>query len=442
MEDPYFVSGISFEEFFRIVDDMYDELLIYDNNYNIVYINKACIRHYGCDPDKMIGKSFYDFVYADWWGPSILPIVYQEKKAHAIKQVTFLGAELLTIAVPVFDEKNEIKYVVMNVRDSINEIDLYNPEPISYNELVSAVIVPVAESPESKKIMHYIDRLSVADSSCIIWGEAGTGKTTIARYLHSLSKRRSHQFAVMDCSLVPDDKLARELFGSDNLPGLLYRVRNGTILLKNITRLHLEAQARLVQYLTGEINFPFENKARILVSSEKNLKEEVAKGRFYPELYYTLSSGEIYVPPLRARRQDINALIQSFWGEFCAKHQTNHILTEGAREILMRANWPGNIRELKHIVERIIVMSDTLVIDIEQLPKSLFGISAIENPFEAVNENKSFDQRVEDFESALIHDAYQKFGTSRKIAKELGISQTRANNLIRKYIKGETNRQS
>ena len=76
-----YVYGMNYETFFSIVDNMYDEILIYDGQYNIVYINQACSRHYGCRPEQMIGKSFFDFVYADWWGPSILPTIYKEKKS-------------------------------------------------------------------------------------------------------------------------------------------------------------------------------------------------------------------------------------------------------------------------------------------------------------------------------------------------------------------------
>ena len=107
------IQGLDYMTFFSIVDQSYDELLIYDDNYNIVYINQACSRHYGCSSAEMIGKNFYDLVSEDWWNPSLLPIVYKEKKPFAQQQMTRVGAELLTIAVPVFDDKQKLRFVVM-----------------------------------------------------------------------------------------------------------------------------------------------------------------------------------------------------------------------------------------------------------------------------------------------------------------------------------------
>lgn len=167
-----YIYGLSYSDFFSLVDNMYDELLIYDKNCNIVYINRACSRHYGCDPKQMIGKNFYDFVHADWWGPSILPIVLKEKRAYAIKQSTFLGSELLTIAVPIFDKNNEIRFVVMNVRDIVNEVDLYNPHYLSIKDQPAKTPEPVYSSAEMQNVIQLIKRLAPLDTSCIFWGES------------------------------------------------------------------------------------------------------------------------------------------------------------------------------------------------------------------------------------------------------------------------------
>lgn len=107
---------------------------------------------------------------------------------------------------------------------------------------------------------------------------------------------------------------------------------------------------------------------------------------------------------------------------------------------MINAEWPNNIQELRYTIERLVVMTDHPAIDTDQLPKRIFGIVDTDEPF-SLSENENFDTRVANFESALIHDAYQKYGTSRKIAEQLGISQTKANNLIRKYLKPEEHAQ-
>ena len=99
----------------RLVDELYDEVCIYDNHYRMVYINKACLRHYGFEPDDLIGKELTIFEHDKWWDTSILPHVYRDKKAYAIRQKTIVGSKLFTVAVPIFDRNNEIEFVVMSL---------------------------------------------------------------------------------------------------------------------------------------------------------------------------------------------------------------------------------------------------------------------------------------------------------------------------------------
>ena len=185
--------GLNEDLFFSLIDNMYDEILIYDANYNIVYINQACKRHYNVQPEEMIGKSFFD-LFEDWWGPSVLPTVYETKKAMAIRQKTYTNTELLTIAVPIFDEENNIKYVIMNVRDEINQIDLYNPHYISSDVTFEELGDPIAVSDEMKQVMKLVERVSQIDTTCIITGESGTGKSMVAKHMHKLGPRADQPF--------------------------------------------------------------------------------------------------------------------------------------------------------------------------------------------------------------------------------------------------------
>nr|WP_325179579.1 sigma 54-interacting transcriptional regulator [uncultured Oscillibacter sp.] len=434
-----YIYGLDFQTFFSIVDNMYDEVMVYDKNYNIVYVNRACSRHYGCPPEHMIGKSFYDFVHTDWWQPSILPIIFRDRRSYAIRQSTYLGSELLTIAAPLFNAQNEIEFVVMNVRDDVNELDLYNPQyldPIRTQHEPS--MKPVAKSLEMREVLRQVERVAQSDATCLFRGEVGVGKTVTAQYLYSLSRRRSQPMAVFNCTGMPDERMQRELFGSDKTPGLLYRMRNGTLLLENISELSLHMQTLLLKYLSDRESSPKESTqtVRLLAATDKDLKVLIRSGQFLDGLYYLLSVADIYIPPLRKRKQDIRPLIHHFLGRFCPEHHVNRHFTEGAIQALIHTEWHDNVRELQHTIERLVVMTDSPVIDTDQLPKRIFGIVDMDEGLPST-ENESFDTRVEKFEAALIHDAYQKCGTSRKVAEYLGLSQTRANNLIRKYVKSK-----
>ena len=434
-KDP---GNISLEEFKKIVDEMYDELLIYDGNYNIVYINQACCRHYGCRPDTMIGKNFFDFVNDGWWGPSILPVIYQEKHAYAIKQSTYIGSELLTIAVPLFDDDKKIKYVAMNVRDEINNVDLYNPQYISENDEKRTKIVPVHKSVEMGKALQQVAKIARMNVSCLISGEIGTGKKVLSRYLHSISRRKDKQLCSMDCDRASSEQIEQklsELINELNTRNGQCSLSGATLLMCEISQLSLKAQSLLLQLFPDTDNKGAD--VRILATTSKNLNSMVNNGQFREDLYYRLNVSDVYIPPLRRRREDIRPLIYMFIQEICNQYDVRRQFTEGVIQAMINAEWRRNVSELKYFTERLIAMSDNLMIDVDQLPASTFGIMDNEES-QNLKSAETFDEKLAKYEYYIIRDAYEKYKTSRNIAAHLGLSQTRAAKLIKKYISSDS----
>lgn len=444
------ISLYNINDIMNLIDSMYDEVLIYDNNYRIVYINKSCQRHYNCKQEDMIGKNFFDYVDNDFWEPSILPIIYKEKKPYAIKQKTYLGIELFTIAVPIFDDNNNLKYVVMNVRDNLTGIDLYNPNYSIKNTSNKQIKTPIGNSPEVKNVLEMAHRIGNVDVTCILSGESGTGKTMLARYIHSVSNRSNQPFISINCASIPENLIESELFGyekgaftganSKGKKGLFEAADKGTLLLDEISELPLSAQAKLLHVIQEQkfipvgSNKPVSVDVRIIAATNKNLKELSLNKQFREDLYYRLSVVELYISPLKNRKSDIPLLVNHFLDKFNNKYSTNKTITKSALKVLENAEWKGNIRELEHTIERLIVTNDNEVIDVINLPKTMFGI--IDNSKDInIDSNITFDEKISRYESILVKEAYRKFNTSRKLAEYLGISQTRANNLIRKYIK-------
>lgn len=444
------IFGLDFSTFFSLIDNMYDEVLIYDGNYNIVYINQACRRHYCCQPDHMIGKSFWDFVNTDWWHPSILPVVYKQKKSYAIKQVTYMGSELLTVAVPIFDENNEIRYVIMNVRDMVQDIDLYNPHYLTEPVKPRSDLVPIAVSKEMQRVLSLVHKIGAVETTSILTGESGVGKTMIARYMHHISPRKGGPYIGLNCATIPGELIESELFGyskgaftganSSGKKGLIEAADKGTLLLDEVSELSPAAQAKLLHVLQDKEFMPLGgNKlikvdVKIIAATNKNLKNLVDAGAFREDLYYRLNVVDIYIPPLRKRRSDIPHLISHFMHHFCSKYGVSRQFSDRAVNMLVDMQWKGNVRELRHVIERLVVTMDSLIIDVSQLPKNMFGIEdASDAPL--VDDDLSFDEKVSQFKSHLVQEAFQKCGSSRKLAEYLSISQSKANNLIRQYIK-------
>lgn len=443
--------NISLETIMKIIDNMYDEILIYDNRYNIVYINKACQRHYNCTAESMIGKSFFDFINKDnnSWDCSILPIVYKDRKPYAVKQKTFLGTELFTIAIPIFDEKNILKYVVMNVRDNTDGIKIYNPDYTYKDSIVKNIEPPKSNNIKMQELLKTIERIKNIDTPCILTGESGTGKTMLAKYIHSISDRANEPFVSLNCASIPTNLVESELFGyekgaftganSKGKKGLFETANKGTLLLDEISELPLSAQSKLLhvlqeqKYLPIGGNKPIEIDVKIIAATNKDLRTLVFNKQFREDLYYRLNVIELYLPPLRERKEDISFLIKSFIEKFNKKYFFSKSFTKEALEILETAQWKGNIRELQHAIERLMVTNDSSIIGIEHLSEKLPNHSSDKNSIEE-DFSMSFDEKVSHYEANLIKEAYQKFKTSRKVAQYLKISQTKANKLIRKYI--------
>lgn len=444
--DNTYFQNLDFETLIQIIDNMYDEVLIYDGSYNIVYINQACRRHYAEPPEYMIGKSFFDLEH-DWWGPSILPWVYEEKKARAIRQKTYTGKELLTIAVPLLDNDQNVKYVVMNVRDEINENDLHNPHYISSDISFDSIDQLVAKSDEMKHVLSLIKKISRIDATSIITGESGTGKSMLAKYMHSVSPRKNKSFVKVNCASIPRDLFESEFFGyvrgaftgakSTGKKGLLELANEGTLFLDEISELSLLAQAKLLtviqdkEFMPVGATKPVVVDVKIVVATNRDLKTMVSNNKFREDLYYRLNVFEVYIPPLRRRKKDILHLLDYFVNEYNNKYNLTRQLSNSVIQILLEHEWKGNVRELSHMIERLIVTVDSMVIDANHLPSNVFDLTEDDCD---LNLELSFDDRVDKYQAYIIRKAYGKFDSSRKLADHLGVTQTRAYKLIKKYI--------
>jgi transcriptional regulator with PAS, ATPase and Fis domain len=172
---------------------------------------------------------------------------------------------------------------------------------------------------------------------------------------------------------------------------------------------------------------------KIIAASNKDLKKLVEVGSFREDLYYRLSVFEIDIPPLRDRKEDVEILAYYFLNQFNEKYKKNFQVSKEAMKILLNYSWRGNIRELSHLFERLVVTLDDFIIKPHHLPTSLFEIRGDTRD----GEFDSFDDRIDQFKRNIIEESYQKHKSTRKVAKELNISQSKASRLIRQYMGDE-----
>ncbi len=299
-------------------------------------------------------------------------------------------------------------------------------------------------SPKMKALYPLLERIMESDSTVLIQGESGTGKELIARMIHYNGRRRNKRFVIVDCGATPANLIESELFGhakgaftnaTENRIGLFELAHGGTLFLDEISSLPLDLQTRLLRVLQeGQIkrvgeNLPRAVDVRVVGATNVDLKEEVEKGRFRLDLYYRLAVLRIVLPPLRERKEDIPLLADYFLQSFARKMRKDPMgWEEGVLDALARSDWPGNIRELKNVIEAAVVFSRGGVVTLEDLEWAGFVPEA---PRQALlpglsnlkPRELSLPEYLERQERALILEALRKNDWVQKnAAEELGIS--------------------
>jgi DNA-binding NtrC family response regulator len=299
---------------------------------------------------------------------------------------------------------------------------------------VDKKITSVAKSQSMKNILTVVE--SIKDSSCnvLLTGESGVGKSMIAKMLHFTSGRGDRPFLSINCATFTENLLASELFGYEKgaftgavktKEGLLEIADTGTLFLDEITEMSTNLQAKLLNVIEGGEFFrvggtrPIKADVRFIAATNQNVQTLISEGRFREDLYYRLNIMEIYIPPLRDRREDIGPLSLFFLQKHLySYHKKITGFTREAIEILMNYSFPGNVRELENVVERAIILEKNSEITPESLPHSIkmFHIETLEP-----DKIKSLEELNKEYAENVVE---MLGGNKSKAAELLGISRT------------------
>jgi len=297
----------------------------------------------------------------------------------------------------------------------------------------------VGNSDSLNEVMSVVQRVASSHATVMLRGESGTGKELIAIALYQASKRKDKPFIKVNCAALPESLLESELFGHvkgsftgaiADRKGKFEEADTGTIFLDEIGEISLTTQSKLLRVLQERefervgSNETRKVDVRIIAATNRNLEEAVKSREMREDLYYRLNVVPIFIPPLRKRREDIIPLIDHFITKFAAENDRRiRGITKEARQILVKYDYPGNIRELENIIERAIVLARDDVISVKDLPLT---VTSSENEEVAETAGKPFLElmTLEAAEKALIEMALAKHnGVQTRAAKELGISE-------------------
>lgn len=305
----------------------------------------------------------------------------------------------------------------------------------------------IGDSREIINVKKLAIKASKTNSTVLILGESGTGKSLLARAIHDNSRNKDNPFVHVNCGSIPESLLESELFGyeggaftgakTSGKPGMFELAQGGTIFLDEIGEISLPLQSKLLQVLQDKTFFKIggnkriEADVRIIVATNKNLEEEMLKGRFREDLYYRINVFPIWIPPLRERKEDIYPLVQHILPSICKRIgcETKRISGE-ALKVLANYDWPGNIRELENILERAANLAEGNTILSSHLAIKKIGISKKRE----IKRIKPLKEAIEEAERNAIAEAILANNGDRKAAiKSLHISKTSFYEKIKKY---------
>ena len=437
-----------------------DDMMLSDAEGVILWVSENYEKNFGFAHGSIVGKSAFDLEQDGTFDPCITAeVLRQKKKITTTQTINRVHKNVMTVGIPLFDKAGALKYAVcfntvsmeqinviqQNYRNLQNSLQQYTQEiaELRIRATSTSIVVKSAAMP---RLCTLIQDAANTKATIRIPGETGVGKSAIAKAIHNMSSRANGPFIEVNCAVLHENLIESELFGyekgaftgaaSGGKIGKIELANHGTLFLDEIGELPHHIQSKLLQLIqektierlsgTRRIELDF----RLLVATNRNLEEEVQRGLFRSDLFYRLNVIRIHIPPLRQRPEDILPLAHQFLERFCGEYGKQLALSPRFVAFLEQYPWPGNVRQLENLMERLVITAQDPILDVTALPVEFTGG---DTPLPAPT--GTLAERMDAFEGQIIRDSYRRCGTTVAVAKELGISQATAARKIAKYVK-------
>ncbi|MFG0585768.1 sigma-54 interaction domain-containing protein [Pseudomonas sp. zjy_9] len=449
--------------FRELLDALHDGVYITDADGITLKVNSAYERLTGLRSEDVVGQHMQALVEQGVISQSVSLRVLKEGKALSLMQSVSQGKRLLVSGTPIFAEDGRVRYVVSTVRDMTELLRMKHErdELQQLRKLRSSTAKlhagqrddlldtsPVANLPASGRVFALARQVAASDVKVLLQGETGVGKTLIAQYIHKSSSRAAQPFLALNCGALPENLIEAELFGyvagaftgagSKGKRGLLELAHQGTVFLDEIGDLPLALQVKLLKVIEESRFIPVgglelkEVDVRIVTATHHDLRAMVSEGRFRADLYYRLNVVPIHVPALRERREEIQPLLDFYLAEFNQRYGRELSWGLEALDALTDYDWPGNIRELINLVERLVVTCSAGSVELFDLPEEMRAVRGARDDEHLLPLRK----QVEQLERRLIRQALVQHKTTREAARVLGLSQATLVQKMKRWEQG------
>ncbi|SDZ99070.1 PAS domain S-box-containing protein [Desulfuromusa kysingii] len=415
-----------------VFDNLYNGIYVVDGKGVTIGVNKTFEEMSGFSNAELTGRNLRDLVGEDnYFSGSASLLVLERKCPVTATYSTSTNRKFLVKGRPIFNHQGKIEYIINTIWDLT--VVHYNHQ-IDADTARSQILSDDDFITCSEKMSSVIDlalRVAETDSTILLTGESGVGKSLLAKTIHRSSERKQKVLMKINCAAIPESLIESELFGyeggaftgADNKgkAGLLEIAKGGTVFLDEISELPLHLQSKLLGVIQDKEFYRVGGREaqrtdiRLIAATNKDLVTLVSEGQFREDLYYRLNVVPIAIPPLRERREDIPTLIQHFTEKYNRKYNSYKKLSENLINQMVSMPWKGNIRELENVVERSIVttLGDFISWEKVQIP----GIENI------IPKDIGLKEMLAEQEKEILLQAQKKYKTTRRIAAALGISQ-------------------
>ncbi|VVN75346.1 sigma-54 interaction domain-containing protein [Pseudomonas proteolytica] len=447
LKDYQHVRGLAIQSLFEIIEQSSEGTVIVDRDANIVWMNERYAKRFGLkSADQAIGQPCEQVI-----SNSLLRQVVRSDQPILLDIQDTPKGPLVVMRLPIHDDAGKVIGAIgFALFDELRNLSPMIERYLSMQQELASTRSLLRSRQSKYNFAHFIGtsaaslevkrrarRSASAESPVLLLGETGTGKELLAQAIHGASPRANKAFVSINSAAIPHDLLEAEFFGTapgaftgadrKGRPGKLQIAQGGTLFLDEIGDMPLPLQSKLLRVLQEKefepvgSNEMIHSDVRVIAATSTDLEAAIKRGEFRADLYYRLNVLPIQVPPLRERLDDIPALSEAILEELRSQHE----LDREALALLAQHAWPGNIRELRNVLERAALLSDDLVLDAREIRAAIGTFSPVERDAVAPIEVETFSMARERFDRQLIAAALRQCeGNVVEAAKRLGLGRS------------------